>query len=56
VHAESSEEIDEAAVLARVDALAEAGATHCRVDFRGPTLDGYVRAMERFAERIIGRR
>lgn len=47
--------IDARSVLGQAEAFADAGVTHLKVGFRGPSLDGFVRAMEEFGETVIGR-
>jgi probable F420-dependent oxidoreductase len=55
VYNEDKSEIDVDSIRSQVEAYAKAGVTHIKIGFRGPTLDGYVRAMERFSKEVIAR-
>jgi probable F420-dependent oxidoreductase len=55
VYTEDKSTIDADSILRQAEALEKAGVTHCKIGFRGPTLDAYVRAMEDVAEKVIAR-
>lgn len=55
VYTPDHKRIDPDSVLRQTDSLAAAGVTHIKVGFRGPTLDGYLRALEEFAAGVIAR-
>jgi probable F420-dependent oxidoreductase len=55
VYSEDKTEIDVDSLLRQTEAYAHSGVTHIKIGFRGPTLDGYVRAMEKFSKDVIAR-
>ncbi len=55
VYTADNERIDVASVLRQVEEYEAAGATHLKIGFKGPTLDGYLRAMDAFASGVIAR-
>jgi len=55
VYTEDKSELDIDSIRRQADAFAGAGVTHIKIGFRGPTLDGYVRAIEEFGEKVIAR-
>jgi len=55
VYSEDGSAIDADSIRRQVDALRSIGVTHVRVGFRGPTLDGYIAALETFGEQILTR-
>lgn len=56
VYADDNETLDIDSILRQVDAYREAGATHIKVSFKGPTISHYLNALESFATNVITRR
>jgi probable F420-dependent oxidoreductase len=55
VYADGDAHLDVDSILRQVDAYRDAGATHIKVGFKGPTLAGYLGALEEFASKVIAR-
>jgi probable F420-dependent oxidoreductase len=55
VYTEDKSSLDADSILRQAEALGKAGVTHCKIGFRGPTLDDYLRAMEQFSSKVIAR-
>jgi probable F420-dependent oxidoreductase len=53
VYSEDRSTIDADSIRRQVDALRTIGVTHVRVGFRGPSLDGYIAALQTFGEQIL---
>ncbi|MGH2829817.1 MAG: LLM class F420-dependent oxidoreductase [Actinomycetota bacterium] len=54
VYLQDKQQLDLDSIRRQRDQYAQAGATHLKVGFRGPSIDEYLRAMEQFARAILG--
>jgi probable F420-dependent oxidoreductase len=55
VYTDDKTTIDADSIRTQADAFEKAGVTYCKIGFRGPGLDDFLRAIDRFSNEVIAR-